>query len=143
MNEDADYMKSFKGSFRGIKSWDDLSQFWNNLRQQNSGQWYVYATDQRPPTMPLTKDELEAFILLADKELRDKHEEDYCGIVYADSIDKPEFIKIYDPNNLGVVCGFSDNPPLPKWILSVLKPVDLIAATTPASRWKKLLHRFT
>lgn len=142
MNNTPDYMQAFKGYFRGIKSWDELTDFWTVLRQNNQGQWYVYATDERPPTNPLTTADLEQFIQLADQQLRDKHEEDYCGIVYADNVDKPCFIKIYDPNNLGVVCGFSDNPPLPKWVLSQIKPIDIEAATTPPSRWKKLLHRF-
>jgi hypothetical protein len=143
MNDSPDYMQAFKGYFRGIKSWDDLAQFWDTLRQHNQGQWFVYATHERPPASPLPAAELEQFIQLADKELRDNHEEDYCGIVYVDNPEAPTFIKIYDPNNLGVVCGFSDNPPLPKWVLSHIKPVDIEAATTPPSRWKKLLYRFT
>lgn len=143
MNENSDYMQAFKGYFLGIKSWDDLTQLWNALRQHNQGQWYVYTTDERPPASPLPAAELEQFIQLVDKELYDNHEEDYCGIVYVDNLGTPTFIKIYDPNNLGVVCGFSDNPPLPKYVLSHIKPVDIEAATTPPSRWKKLLHRFT
>lgn len=143
MSDTPDYMQSFKGYFRGIKSWDDLTQFWETLRQHNQGQWYVYATGQRPPEGPLSKSALDEFILLADQELRNQHEEDYCGIVYVDNTDEPTFIKIYDPKNLGVVCGFSDNPPLPKWVLSHIKPIDIDAATTPPSRWKKLLHSFS
>ena len=143
MSDQSDYMQAFKGYFRGLKGWDDLSLFWDNLRRHNQGQWYVYATDEQPPSVPLPAAELEQFIQQADRELRDQHEEDYCGIVYVDSVDNPTFIKIYDPGNLGVVCGFSDNPPLPKWVLSRMKPIDIVAATTPPSRWKKLLHRFT
>lgn len=143
MSDTPDYMQAFKGYFRGLKGWDDLSRFWETLRQHNQGQWYVYTTGQRPPASPLSRTDLEAFILLADQELRTQHEEDYCGIVYADNTEVPTFIKVYDPKNLGVVCGFSDNPPLPKWVLSHLKPIDLEAATTPPSRWKKLLHHFS
>jgi hypothetical protein len=57
--------------------------------------------------------------------LRREHDEKYCGIVYADDLQSPSFIKIYDPNNLGVSCGYSDNPPLPGWVLSKIQPVDL------------------
>jgi len=39
--------------------------------------------------------------------LRADHHESYCGIVYADDLDKPRLIKIYDPNNLGSSCGSS------------------------------------
>lgn len=142
MSDTPDYIQAFRGYFRGIKGWDDLTQFWDSLRRHNQGQWYVYATEERPPASPLPVVELEQFMQRADKELRDNHEEDYCGIVYVDNPDAPAFVKIYDPNNLGGVCGYSDNPPLPKWVLSHIKPIDIEAAITPPSRWKKLLHRF-
>jgi hypothetical protein len=51
-------------------------------------------------------------------------------------------IKIYDPNNLGVSCGYSDNPPLPGWVLSRIAPVDLQAVDiTPNNRkrwWRRI-----
>jgi len=62
-----------------------------------------------------------------DKLLRREHQEDYCGIVYANDLQTPGSIKIYDPNNLGVSCGYNDNPPLPGWIMSRIPPVDLPA----------------
>jgi hypothetical protein len=43
--------------------------------------------------------------------LRAEHHESYCGIVYADDLENPRLIKIYDPNNLGSSCGSSKNPP--------------------------------
>ena len=66
-----------------------------------------------------------------------KHDEDYCGIVYTDNKEIHAFIKIFDPNNLGVSCGFSDNPPLPGWILSKIKPVELEAALNPPNNRRK------
>ena len=47
------------------------------------------------------------FVTEIDRLLRQDHAEDYCGIVYADDLQQPRFIKIYDPNNLGVSCGYS------------------------------------
>ena len=85
--------------------------------------------------------DLSNFIETTDQLLHEQHQEDYCGIVYVDNIDTPEYIKIYDPANLGVVCGYSDNPPLPGWILSRLVPCDL-HPKKPQSLWKKYLHRF-
>ncbi len=57
----------------------------------------------------------------------ENHDERLCGIVYADDPRVPSLVKIYDPNNLGVVCGASSNPPLPGWVMSKLPPVDLPA----------------
>jgi hypothetical protein len=58
------------------------------------------------------------FIERIDTLLRNEHHESYCGIVYADDLDNPRLIKIYDPNNLGSSCGSSKNPPGPGWIMS-------------------------
>jgi hypothetical protein len=66
--------------------------------------------------------------------LHREHEEDYCGIVYAGNTQQPAFIKIFDPNNLGVTCGFSAKPPLPGWIMSRIAPIDLEPALYPKNR---------
>ena len=82
------------------------------------------------------------FVDEIDRLLRAEHDEDFCGIVYADDLGAPALIKIYDPNNLGVVCGYSDNPPLPGWIMSKLPPVDLPATRLVAKgrrRWWRRL----
>ncbi len=138
---DSEYCRSFFGRFTAIRQWDDLAIFWDVLRQQPDG-WYVYAPGEVPPDTPASKEKLLTFVLEVDALLRRDHHEDYCNIVYVDHREKPEFIKIYDPNNLGVTCGFSDNPPLPGWALSRLAPIDLPSAMPqPAGRkrwWKKM-----
>ena len=77
-----------------------------------------------------------------DELLRREHDEDYCGIVYVDNKEHPEFVKIFDPHNLGVSCGFSENPPLPGWILSQVTPKSLedkeFLADTRRPWWRRL-----
>jgi len=107
--------------------------------------WYIYAIGEpAPETTTAAADSLK-FIAEIDVLLHKEHGEDYCGIVYADDIETPTFIKIFDPNNLGVSCGFSDNPPLPGWIMSKLPPCDLQAAFPPPKGrqrwWKKLFTK--
>ena len=77
------------------------------------------------------------FVDEIDQLLRREHDEDYCGIVYADDLGEPAMIKIYDPHNLGVVCGSSDHPPLPGWVMSRIAPVDLPAAQRPTGRRRR------
>ena len=122
--------------------WPQLDEFWQRLSDQADDNWFIYAVGEQPPESPVAKEKLIEFIKEIDSLLHKDHTEDYCGIVYADNKNTPTFIKIYDPNNLGVSCGFSDNPPLPGWILSKLAPVELESALNPPNNrrrwWKKL-----
>jgi hypothetical protein len=120
-----DFKAAFRGNFTGILQWQQLDQLWQTVKQSEDDEWYIYAIGESVPEQPVTLLELVKFINEIDVLLRREHDEDYCGIVYADSKQCPAFIKIFDPNNLGVVCGFSDNPPLPGWILSTVKPEPL------------------
>ncbi|MCU7932078.1 MAG: hypothetical protein KZQ90_14850 [Candidatus Thiodiazotropha sp. (ex Codakia rugifera)] len=141
MNEQNLYLQAFKGSFTSTLRWHHLDALWNLLKEDAGGNWYIYAIGEPPPTAVADAEMVIKFVDSIDKLLRDEHDEPYCGIVYADDLSRPSFIKIYDPNNLGVSCGYSDNPPLPGWILSKIPPVDLPAAVLPKNRqrwWQKL-----
>jgi hypothetical protein len=140
------FLRAYRGSFAGIRSWQELDDFWRRLKHHADDQWYIYATGETVPGEPSSRQRLIDTIDRIDAHLRQEHEEEYCGIVYVDDKDDPAFIKVYDPNNLGVVCGFSDNPPLPGWIISRIAPVELNAATLatlnpPATKqrwWQRL-----
>jgi len=137
------FLEFFKtGRFVAARKWDDLDRLWEAVQKNNNEGWYVYAVGEEPPVQTASTDKLEKFISEIDALLRKEHDEDYCGIVYADDHKNPSLVKIFDPNNLGVVCGFSDNPPLPGWVLSTLQPVDLPDAfLPPGSRkrwWQKI-----
>jgi hypothetical protein len=136
------YLQAFRGSFSNLLKWPDLDAFWQVLDAQADANWFIYAIGEDVPTTPATAKQVRTFIQEIDKLLRQEHEEDYCGIVYVDDKTQPSFIKIYDPNNLGVSCGFSDNPPMPGWVLSLLPPVELNEQTfLPQNRrrwWQRL-----
>lgn len=120
-----DFRSAFRGNFTGILHWQQLDDLWHTVKQSDENKWYIYAIGEAVPEQPVSHAELVKFIDEIDELLHKEHEEDYCGIVYVDSKQDPGFIKIFDPNNLGVVCGFSDNPPLPGWILSTIQPETL------------------
>lgn len=143
MNEQQqDFYAAFKGTFSGVLQWEQLDRFWDVLRADADGGWFLYAVGEQPPTETVSAAALSHFISEVDELLRREHEEDYCGIVYVDDMEAPGFVKIFDPNNLGVSCGYSDNPPLPGWILSKLPPADLQAPwPLPGNRrrwWQRL-----
>lgn len=138
----SEFLEQYRGFLSGVMKWDDLSNLWLRVRAQQDARWYVYAVGEAVPGVPAEPSQLHQFIDSVDELLRREHDEDYCGIVYVDDAENPAFIKIYDPNNLGVVCGYSDNPPLPGWVMSQLPPEDLQQAfPAPANRkrwWQKI-----
>jgi hypothetical protein len=142
MSEANPYLSAFKGSFLNMLRWPQFEALWDTLRAQSAAGWYVYAIGETPPSQPATAQQMEGFLDRLNELLRREHDEDYCGIVYVDDAAHPTFVKIYDPNNLGVVCGSSAQPPLPGWTFSLIAPCDLpTALPPPANRrrwWQKL-----
>lgn len=138
----SDFDTVFNGTLYSILSWDHLSRFWDGL-DKGAG-WYIYALGESRPENHADAMHVEAFVREIDALLRREHDEDYCGIVYADDLDAPSLIKIYDPNHLGVSCGSSHQRILPGWVLSRMPPSDLSPShLVPQSRkrwWQGLLE---
>jgi hypothetical protein len=135
------YLDAFRGRFTSLMRWHDLDDFWENLKQQVDDGWYIYHVGDVPPESPVDSNKLLAFISEIDALLHQEHEEDYCGIVYTDDKENPSYIKIFDPNNLGVSCGYSEKPPLPGWILSRIPPIELEEALYPAANRRRWWQR--
>ena len=134
------FRRALNGTLYGIMRWDQLSTFWGKV--DAAGGWYVYAVGETVPAMPADAEHVRKFIADIDALLHKEHEEDYCGIVYADDLEHPAFIKIYDPNHLGSSCGSSKNPPLPGWTMSQMPPAELTPTIVPQSRrrwWQSFL----
>lgn len=123
--QDDPFYTAFRGSFTSLMQWAHLDTFWDAVRARADAGWYVYCIGEPAPARPLSDAQVQKFLKEVDILLRSDHDEDYCGIVYTDSKTDPTFIKIFDPNNLGVSCGSSKNPPLPGWIMSLLPPAPL------------------
>ena len=137
-----EFLEKYNGVLRGVLQWDKLDTLWSAIRRQNTDGWYIYALGHEIPEKIANNDEVEHFIERMDKLLREEHDEDYCGIVYADDFSHPTLVKIFDPNNLGASCGSSKTPPLPGWVLSHNKPEILDAdVLLPGNRkrwWSRL-----
>jgi hypothetical protein len=120
----SDYKRAFNGRFSGILRWPQFQTLWEALTASPDG-WYVYEPEESaPPATPLTAAELGAFLVEAEAYLREHCTADCCGAVYADSLQTPTFVKIYNPRLMGG-CGMG-KAPLPQWLLSRMPPVSLI-----------------
>jgi hypothetical protein len=113
----------FEGTLYSLLSWSQLSVFWSRLNL--SAGWYLYAVGESRPDQPSDAGHVRAFVREIDTLLRKEHHEDYCGIVYTDSLEEPSLIKIYDPSHLGTSCGSTRHRILPGWVMSLLPPSDL------------------
>ena len=134
---------AYRGAFTSLLKWPDLDAFWEVLSAQADKGWYIYTTAEAPPSKAASPAELRAFIQEMDRHLHREHDEDYCGIVYTDNKTDPAYIKIYDPRNLGVVCGIGREPIFPGWIISLLPPrsLDHLPPLTDAAKpwWRRIL----
>ena len=139
--DDDAFMRAFRGGFTSALRWHQLDALWTRLRRCAGEGWFLYAVGEAPPTTPASAAQVQSFIAEIDRLLRQEHDEDYCGIVYADDMSRPAMVKIYDPNNLGVSCGYSENPPLPGWIMSKLPPCDLPATQVLSANRKRWWRR--
>lgn len=142
MSSTDNFYHAFRGNFKSLLSWEQLDIFWGVVRARADAGWHLYAIGMPPPAHPSLAHDVVKFITEVDVLLHNDHREDYCGIVYADNAEAPTFIKIFDPNYLGVSCGFNHNPPLPGWIMSLIPPQSLESqCPLPASRehwWQTL-----
>lgn len=135
------FQQHYKGKFINMLRWHQLDALWEQVKAQPNG-WYVYFVGETVPTAPVETGTLHQFLQEVDKLLRQEHNYDYCGIVYADDKETPAMIKIFDPNNLGAVCGSSGTTVPPRWILTRIPPETIVDdAPTPANRkrwWQRL-----
>jgi hypothetical protein len=144
MNEQVSepFRVAFRGRFENVLRWEQLDLLWDMLGADAEGQWYIYAIGEPPPNAPASGAQLRKFLSEIFQLLRAEHDEDYCGIVFTDSMEAPSFVKIFDPHNLGSSCGFSVTPPLPGWILSKLPPVDLSQTVVLSRNRRRWWQRF-
>ena len=122
-SQPSEFDRLFDGTLYSLLSWQQLSDFWARL--DPAAGWYLYALGEARPLEPADAEHVLAFTREIDSLLRREHHEDYCGIVYADNVDDPSLIKIYDPSHLGTSCGSSKHRILPGWVMSKMPPSDL------------------
>ncbi|MBK9325259.1 MAG: hypothetical protein IPN00_02600 [Hydrogenophilales bacterium] len=121
--QNPEFDQLFDGTLYSLLSWKQLTAFWERL--DPAAGWFLYAVGEPRPEDAADAEHVAAFVREIDALLRKEHHEDYCGIVYADDLDNPRLIKIYDPNHLGTSCGSSKHRILPGWIMSRMAPSDL------------------
>jgi hypothetical protein len=107
-----EFQRLYTGRLWSVLAWDQLTALWQRI--DPAAGWYLWRSACRRADFRDGAGRCRgrrAFIERIDALLRAEHHESYCGIVYADDLENPRLIKIYDPNNLGSSCGSSKTPP--------------------------------
>ncbi len=140
------YRDSFSGKFSGIIPWEKFDELWGRLKADPEG-WYVYRpdSDDVPPDVVHGSKAFLAFLEEADEFLHEQQYADYCGAVYVDNIQKPQFIKIFHPRKMGSGCsigGGSHTVILPWWTVSRVRPEKMRGTEQPEPKKKGLVAKF-
>lgn len=137
----SEFSRQMDGYLRGMLNWDQLDALWRSVRADPQG-WYVSQAGEAIAAQPLEAQALLRFVDEIDALLRREHEHEFCGIVFADDSERPAFIKIFDPGNVGSFCSSGSAPIPPRWVLSRSKPerIDDDAQVPSARRhwWSRL-----
>ncbi|MEY3220559.1 MAG: hypothetical protein RIT27_1916 [Pseudomonadota bacterium] len=138
------FQQKYNGRFYNALRWTQLDTLWGVLKTQSSG-WYVYFINHEDvPLNVLEPDDFQTFLDEINVLLREDHDYDYCGIVYADSFEEPTMVKIYDPHNLGASCGSSGRKIHPRWLLSKIPPEpiedDVIVPNIRKRWWQRIFE---
>ncbi|CAB9543292.1 hypothetical protein [uncultured Gammaproteobacteria bacterium] len=136
-----DYLAQFQDRFIGIMQWEDCHALFEKL-SNNPNDWYLYNTSKVVPKTVVNANDFLNAINNIKKVIKSEHQERYCGIVYTNDLNNPDFVKIFHPNNLGKSCGSSENPPIPQWLLSKIKPIDIIKRFDLPSEKKGFISKY-
>ena len=144
MKNHQSFEERLDGNFTGVLHWSQLGSLWKTTEEQGYP-WYVYQVGLPLPNAPIQGEELSSALKELDALLHQEHDYDYCGIVYADDLENPTMIKVYDPNNLGSSCGCSGHRIPPRWIISQ-SPPEIIEDNAPIPNnrkrwWMKVFSR--
>ncbi len=121
--------------------WEDCHTLLQNLLD-NPNDWYFYDTLEVMPESTIAAEDFIVKINDIKAILDIEHKERYCGIVYTNDLKNPSFVKIFHPNNLGKTCGSSENPPMPQWLLSKEKPMDVVAEFGPKEESESFASKY-
>lgn len=115
------FWSKFNGRFSGLLNWQDVDQLWEVLSASRDD-WYVFDMDGDLPNQCANATEFANFLSVTLAFLRKRLRGNHVGFVYTDNRVHPQFVKIFDPQKMGVSCGVSSARVFPRWTLSMIAP---------------------
>lgn len=138
---DTEFWNAYQGRFQGILTWPAFDRLWALLEAAPEG-WHVFELAGSAPDAPVDAQAFRAVLAEASEMYAIARKSSLCGTVYVDDPAAPQFLKVFDPANMGAVCGDSGQRTLPRWTFTKLRPDPLPEAAPQAGR-KGLFARLT
>ncbi len=121
---DTAFWRLFQGRLFGILTWAQFDAFWP-LLSGRAGEWFVFDPLATAPDAPMPAEAFETFLDQARQMLERRRDLSYCGAIYADDLQAPTFVKLFDPMKMGSACAMPGTRIMPRWTLSRLRPDSL------------------
>lgn len=142
-------IKLMSGTLAGVIDWHSLDQIWDFIEHSGDSRWHVFNIDtplqgDSRANIVDTSADLASSLETLKGYLRQSHQQDYCGLVFTDSLTDPTLIRIFDPKFITSMCNIYGNAPAPSWVISTMDAAQLAAsdkatAKLPNHRLGKLL----
>lgn len=136
---DTMFWHRYNGRFSGLPTWPGFDAFWRRF-EASGGDWYVFDPARDAPGAP--HPDIASALAEARACVEQARSRGFCGAVFADDLEAPDFVKVFDPDQMGGVCGGSRERVLPKWIFSRIAP-DPLPLIPAAPAKKGLFARLT
>ena len=121
------------GTLAGVIDWHILDQIWHVILHSGDSRWHVFENDTPLPgdnraNVVDTSSGLASSLNALNGYLRKSHPQDYCGLVFTDSLTDPTLIRIFDPKFITSMCNIYGNAPAPSWVISTMDAAQLAAS---------------
>lgn len=133
------FWRAYGGKFAGVPTWPMFDAFWTRF-EAAGGPWYVFDPTADAPAAPET--DVAQVLAEARRCVEQIRARGFCGAVFADDLEAPSFVKVFDPYRMGGVCGGSGERVIPRWIFSRIAPDPLPLLAEPPEK-KGLFARLT
>lgn len=121
---DTEFWRVYDGPMKGVLDWERYKAFMD-LLGASDGEWFVFDLHGDVPDTPVSGAKFAAALARADTLVRAVRNRPWLGAVYADDLNAPSYVKIFDPALLGGSCSMPGSRMRPRWIISRIRPDPL------------------
>jgi len=137
---DTAFWRVFDGPMKGVLDWARYDAFMERFGA-SEGEWFVFDLEDAVPAAPVSGEDFSSALTEANALIRAVKNRPWLGAIYADDLETPTYIKVFDPALLGGSCSMPGSKMLPRWIISRMKPDPLKMPTPEAAAPEGLLSR--